>query len=145
MEQHRASPACASCHKLMDPVGFSLENFDGVGAWRIKDADSPIDTAVELYDGARIDGPIALRQWIMRHPEIFVRTVTEKLMTYALGRGLAYYDMPAVRAIVREQAQQGYRFSSIVMGIVKSTAFQMRMKAPEETTQVAVSSRDGQR
>jgi mono/diheme cytochrome c family protein len=138
MEQHRASPACASCHKLMDPVGFSLENFDGVGAWRTKDADNPIDTAVELYDGAKIDGPIALRQWIMRHPEIFVRTVTEKLMTYALGRGLAYYDMPAVRAIVREQAQQGYRFSSIVMGIVKNTAFQMRMKGSEETTQVAV-------
>jgi mono/diheme cytochrome c family protein len=140
MEQHRASPACAGCHRLMDPLGFSLENFDGVGAWRLKDKDagSAIDTSVELFDGTKIDGPVALRQWVLRHPENFVETVTEKLMTYALGRGLTASDMPVVRAIVRDAAQHQYRFSSIVMGIVKSTEFQMRMKPSDETERASL-------
>ena len=128
MEEHRANPACASCHKQTDPLGFALENFDAVGAWRTMDARSPIDPASQLADGTRVDGPVALRQALLRHPDAFVGTMTAKLLTYALGRGIEYYDMPSVRAIVRSAGAQNYRFSSIVMGIVTSTPFQMRMK-----------------
>ena len=140
MEQHRASPACAGCHRLMDPIGFSLENFDGVGAWRTKDGDAgtAIDTSVELFDGTKINGPIGLRQWVLRHPDTFVKTMTEKMMTYALGRGLTAGDMPTVRAIVRDASQHQYRFSSIIMGIVNSAEFQMRTKMSEETERVAL-------
>ena len=126
MEQHRASPACASCHRLMDPLGLALENFDAVGAWRIRDADSLVDSATELADGTRVNGPAALRDALLRRPEMFAQTMTEKLMTYALGRGLEPYDMPTVRQVVRSAAATNYRFSSLVMGIVKSTPFQMR-------------------
>jgi hypothetical protein len=113
MEEHRANPACASCHKLMDPLGFSLENFDAVGAWRLSDAGTPISASTQLADGTKIDGPVALRQALLRQPEAFVRTMTEKLLTYALGRGLEYYDMPVVRSIVRDAARQDYRFLAI--------------------------------
>jgi aminoglycoside phosphotransferase (APT) family kinase protein len=111
-----------------------------VGGWRFKDKDagSAIDTKVELFDGTKIDGPVALRQWVLRHPENFVETVTEKLMTYALGRGLTASDMPVVRAIVHDASQHQYRFSAIVMGIVKSTEFQMRMKASDETERASL-------
>ena len=128
MEEHRANPACASCHKQMDPLGFALENFDAVGAWRTLDARNPIDPASDLADGTHVDGPVALRQALLRHPDAFVGTMTAKLLTYALGRGIEYYDMPAVRAVVKGASAQNYRFSSIVMGIVASTPFQMRMK-----------------
>ena len=112
--------------------GFSLENFDAVGAWRATDAGEPIDTSGQLADGTKVDGPVSLRQALLRHPEIFVETFTEKLLTYALGRGVAYYDMPTVRAIVRDASVHGYQFSSILTGIVKSPPFGMRMKpAPE--------------
>jgi hypothetical protein len=132
MEEHRANPACASCHKIMDPIGLSLEHFDAVGAWRATDAGEPIDTSGQLADGTKVDGPVSLRQALLRHPEIFVETFTEKLLTYALGRGVAYYDMPTVRAIVRDASLHGYQFSSILTGIVKSPPFGMRMKpAPQ--------------
>ncbi len=131
MEAHRANPTCASCHRMMDPLGFALENFDGVGAWRTRDAGVPIDATGELVSGAPVDGPATLRQALLSDPTIFVGTLTEKLLTYALGRGLVYYDQPAVRAVVREAERQDYRFSSVVMGIVASVPFQMRMKAEE--------------
>ena len=127
MEQHRANPVCASCHRLMDPVGLSLENFDAVGRWRDRsETRGAIDAAGELPDGTPFDGPSGLKAALLRHPDRFVTTVTEKLMTYALGRGIEYYDAPAVRAIVREAAGDGYRLSSLVKGVVRSAPFQMR-------------------
>lgn len=130
MEQHRANPTCATCHRVMDPLGFSLENFDAVGQWRTKDHGNLIDASGQLADGNKVDSPAALRQALMKRPQQFVGTLTEKLLTYALGRSLAYYDMPTVRAIVRQAAQNDYRFSSLVMGVAKSAPFQMR-KIPE--------------
>ena len=127
MSQHRASPACAACHRLMDPIGFALENFDAVGAWRTSEPGGPIDASAELPDGARVDGVAALREAIVRRPDVFTTTMTEKLLTYGLGRGLSYRDMPAVRGIVREAAAHDYRFSSIVLGIVGSRPFQRKM------------------
>jgi hypothetical protein len=127
MAEHRANPVCASCHKVMDPLGFALENFDAVGAWRVREAGGLIDASGELSDGSKVDGVVTLRQALMRHPDVFVSTMTEKMLTYALGRGLDYHDMPTVRSIVREAARNNYRFSSLVLGIVRSTPFQMRM------------------
>jgi mono/diheme cytochrome c family protein len=143
MEEHRANPVCANCHKLMDPIGLSLENFDAVGAWRVRDGDSvteqgtQIDANGQLLDGTKVDGVVTLRQALLKQPEIFVSTVTEKLLTYALGRGLQPYDMPAVRAIVGDAARTGYRFSSIVSGIVNSTPFQKRVTVLEPRATVA--------
>jgi len=128
MELHRKNPTCATCHRVMDPLGFALENFDGIGAWRAKEPGGAIDPAGKLADGSDVDGPVALRAAIMRHPDQFVRTLTEKLMTYGLGRGLEFYDMPVVRAIARDTATKNYRFSAIVAGIVSSPPF--RQKAP---------------
>ena len=128
---HRKSEPCASCHKLFDPMGFALENFSADGSWRTKDGGDggvPIDAAVELYDGQPINGPVGLRQALLRYSPQFVRMVTEKLMTYGLGRGVEYYDMPVIRSIVRDASKNNYQFSSIVLGIVKSAPFQMRMK-----------------
>jgi hypothetical protein len=125
--QHRANPVCASCHAMMDPLGLSLENFDFVGRWRtVDEALIPIDAAVALADGTKFEGPAGLRNVLVSHPDRFVRTFTKKLLTYALGRGLEYYDMPTVRTIVRDAARDNYRFSSIVKGIVRSPPFQMR-------------------
>ena len=130
MEQHRANPACASCHAQMDPLGFALENFDAIGRWRTRsESGGPIDTAGVLPDGSPVDGPDGLRDQLLRAPEQFVTTVTEKLLMYALGRGVEHYDAPTVRAIVREAGDEAYSFSSIVLGIVNSTPFQMRMSA----------------
>jgi mono/diheme cytochrome c family protein len=126
MEEHRANSACATCHRVMDPLGFSLENFDATGQWRTKEEAGPVDASGRLADGTVVDGPVALRQALLKHPETFARTMTEKLLTYGLGRGLEYYDMPIVRAIAREAAANNYRFSALVMGIVKSTPFQMK-------------------
>jgi len=132
MEEHRANPVCANCHKLMDPIGLSLENFDAVGAWRARDGDSvteqgtPIDANGQLLDGTKVDGVVTLRQALLKQPEIFVGTVTEKLLTYALGRGVEPYDGPAVRAILRDSQSDDYRFSTVVLNIVKSTPFQLR-------------------
>ena len=110
----------------MDPIGFALENFDAVGTWRTREAGGPIDASGELADGSKVDGVAALRRALVSHPDVFVGTLTEKLLTYALGRGLDYPDMPAVRAIVASASRDGYRFSSIVLGIVNSTPFRMR-------------------
>jgi mono/diheme cytochrome c family protein len=132
MEQHRANPSCNACHGVMDPLGFALENFDTIGGWRTKDkyARTIIDTAGKLVDGTTVSGPNDLRLALNKHPEVFVQTMTEKLLMYAMGRNLEYYDMPAVRKIVREAAKDNYRFSSIVMGIANSAPFRMR-KIPE--------------
>jgi hypothetical protein len=127
MTQHRENPACAVCHTAMDPIGFSLENFDAVGGWReLSEAGTPIDASGTLPDGASFNGPTGLRDLLLDRPADFVGTVTEKLMGYALGRGLEYYDAPTVRRIVRDAASADYRWSSIILGIVKSSAFQMR-------------------
>jgi hypothetical protein len=126
METHRASPACSSCHKVMDPLGLALENFDAVGAWRSDDGGAPVDASGQLADGTRVDGAVALRDALMKRPDVIVGTMTEKLLTYALGRGLDHHDMPAVRAIVRSASRDGYRFSALVRGITASVPFQMR-------------------
>jgi len=134
MEQHRANPLCASCHKLMDPMGLALENFDAVGAWRAKesgDNGEPIDASGQLADGTKIDGVIGLRDALLKQPDALATTVTGKLLTYALGRGLEPEDMPAVRAIVHQSERDGYRFTSLIEGVVNSTPFRMR-KAEEE-------------
>jgi mono/diheme cytochrome c family protein len=135
MEEHRKNPVCAGCHKIMDPIGLSMENFDAVGAWRTRDGGtlgSPINASGELLDGTKVDGVVTLRQALVHQPDLFVGTVAEKLMVYALGRGLAYYDMPEVRRIVRESAGQDYRFSSLILGVVNSTAFQKRVKVSSD-------------
>jgi hypothetical protein len=129
LEQHRANPNCASCHRLIDPLGFALENFDAVGAWRTTEDGEPIDASGELVDGTKIAGVVALRQAIVSRPELFVRTLTEKLLIYALGRSLSYHDLPVVRAVARESAQRDYRFSSLIAGIVRSVPFRMRTAA----------------
>ncbi len=126
MELHRASPACAMCHNRMDPIGFALENFDAVGRWRTTDVGIPIDASGVTPDGKEFDGPDGLRQALLDRPELLVNGATQKLLTYALGRTLEPYDHPAVRQIEREAASSDYRWSSIVLGIVKSTPFQMR-------------------
>ena len=127
MEQHRANPVCASCHKLMDPLGFALENFDAVGRWRERsESNTPIDATGLMPDGRQFDGPTGLRTVLLSAPDQFVTTVTEKLMTYALGRGVEYFDAPTIRDIVRNAEREDYRFASIVSGIVHSTPFQMR-------------------
>jgi hypothetical protein len=126
MAEHRANPACAGCHKLMDPVGFALENYDAVGGWRTAEGGVPVDVAGGLPDGSSFQGAAGLRQALLRHPDLFVTTTTEKLLTYALGRGVEDYDATAVRGIVRAAQGDDYRFSSLVLGIVKSSPFQMR-------------------
>jgi uncharacterized protein DUF1585/uncharacterized protein DUF1588 len=126
MERHRANPVCAGCHKVMDPIGFALESFDGIGRWRKTEAGAPIDTSGTLFNGANVDGVVGLRKSLVAQPEIFVGVMTEKMLTYALGRGLEYYDMPAVRKIVRDAKNRDFRFSSIVLGIARSTPFQMK-------------------
>ena len=128
MAEHRTNPTCATCHKVMDPVGLSLENFDAVGAWRTQEAGGPIDVSGQLADGRPVNGVVTLRQAILDRPELFVGTMTEKLMTYALGRGVSAEDMPGVRRILHDASANDYRFSSLVLGIVKSVPFQMRVK-----------------
>jgi len=152
MEEHRKNPACASCHKVMDPIGLALENFDALGRWRTNDpwmltvedqkwrpneADAPIDAAGTLPDGTPFIGPAGLKQALLRHSDQFVSTFVEKLMIYALGRGVEYYDRPAIRAIVRDAGRSDNRFSSIVLGIVKSAPFEMRMPQPAVSVSTA--------
>jgi hypothetical protein len=137
MAAHRANAVCASCHKLMDPIGLALENFDAIGRWRNADAAGPIDATGDLLDGTHVDGVVQLRQALLKRPEVFVGTMTEKLMTYAFERGVEASDMPRVRAIVRDVARQNYAFSSLVLGVVKSPAFQMRLKAAPAETRTA--------
>jgi len=129
LQQHRANAACAGCHQQMDPVGFSLENFDAVGRWRGTDAGRPIDAAGGLADGSEFTGVAGLEQALLSRPDLFVRTLTEKLLTFGLGRGVELYDAPAIRQIVRDARDDNYRFSRLIVGIVQSTPFQMR-KSP---------------
>ncbi len=129
LELHRKNQPCAGCHRVIDPPGFALENFDSVGQWRDKGPDgAPLDVAGTLADGSQVNGPVALREAILSRPDAFVTVVTEKMLTYALGRGLEPADMPVVRRIVKKAAQNDYRLSSVVMGIVESAPFQMRTK-----------------
>jgi cytochrome c551/c552 len=134
MEEHRANAACASCHKMMDPIGFTMENFDAVGKWRVNEFGKKLDVAGQLSDGSKVDGPAGLRDGLIRYSPQFVRVVTEKLLTYALGRGAEYYDMPVVRSVVREAAPNNYRLTSLIVGIVKSAPFQMNLKVEEAQT-----------
>jgi cytochrome c5 len=129
MELHHTNLVCASCHQLFEPMGLALENFDAVGAWRTQDGESPIDATGVLVDGTKVNGVASLRGWLLSRSDQFVRVVTERLLTYALGRGVEYQDMPTVRSIVHDAATSNYKFTSILLGIVKSPAFQMNMKA----------------
>jgi mono/diheme cytochrome c family protein len=128
MELHRKNPTCAACHTIMDPVGFSLENFDLVGKWRDLDGKTPIDATAEMVDGTKLDGPASLRRALLDRSDMFVSVSTEKLMTYATGRAVTPYDMPAIRKIIRDSANTNFRLSSLVLGVVKSEPFQMRTK-----------------
>jgi hypothetical protein len=126
LAEHRANAACAGCHNLMDPIGFSLENYDAIGRWRTVEDGQAIDVAGGLPDGAKFAGIEGLEENLCRRPELFVGTLTEKLMTFALGRGIEPYDAPAVRKIVRDAQRDQFRFSSVILGIVNSTPFTMR-------------------
>jgi hypothetical protein len=126
MEEHRKNPACASCHRVIDPLGLALENFDVTGRWRIKDAGFPVDSTGVMYDGTKLEGPAGLRAGLLKHQDVFLQTFTDNLMTYALGRRVEYQDMPAIRKIVRDAGKNSYRISSFVNGVVSSAAFQMR-------------------
>ena len=126
MQQHRANPVCAVCHNRMDPIGFSLENFDAIGQWRTDEGGAPIDASTVLQDGTAFEGPAGLRRVLMNQPDQFAGTIAERLLTYALGRGLEHYDQPAIRGIVREARQADYRWSSLILATVKSMPFQVR-------------------
>ena len=128
MEAHRANPYCAACHKVMDPLGFALENFDAVGQWRDTDEGAKIDPSGMMFDGTKASSPADLRKMLAARPEVFLGVFTQKLMTYALGRGVEYYDMPTIRAILHDAAKNDYKFSSILMGVIKSAPFQMKVK-----------------
>jgi mono/diheme cytochrome c family protein len=134
MEQHRANPFCASCHRVIDPIGLALENFDPSGHWRIRDNGVNVDTETTLYDGTAMNGPAGLVQAMLKHQDTFVRVFTENLMAYSLGRQIEYYDMPTIRAIIRRASVNGNHFSSYVLGIVHSDAFQMSKAAAVRTT-----------
>jgi hypothetical protein len=145
MAEHRANAVCASCHKTMDSIGFAMENFDAVGAWRTREASGPIDATGELSDGTKVDGVVALREALLSRPETFTRALTEKLLIYALGRGLDYRDMPAVRTILREASRDNYRFSALILAVAHSTPFQMRTAAGREAAPLqSAQNREGQ-
>ena len=137
MEQHRANPACMSCHKVIDPLGLALENFDVTGKWRIKDNEVPVDANGELYDGTKMEGPAGLRNALLKHKDAFLLSFTERLMTYATGRRMQSYDMPTVRRVIRDAAKQDYKMSAFILGVVNSTAFRMSRVEGTETTTVA--------
>jgi len=134
MEAHHTNPTCNTCHQIFEPIGLAMENFDPVGAWRMVDEGLPIDAAGVLVDGTKVTGVASLRDVLVRRSDTFVRVVAEKLLTYALGRGVEYEDMPLVRSIVRDASGSKYKFSTLVSGIVKSPAFQMNMKMTEART-----------
>jgi hypothetical protein len=144
MEEHRANPACMSCHRMIDPLGLALENYDVTGKWRMKDNGVPVDAAGVMYDGTKIDGPAGLRAAVLKHSDMFVRTFTESLMTYAIGRRVEYYDMPTVRAIVGNAERNGNRMSSFILGVVNSPAFRTA-KAEPTTTEAAGAAAEPQR
>jgi hypothetical protein len=135
MARHRANPVCASCHARMDPLGFAMENFDAVGQWRTRsESGEPLDVSATFQDGTKFDGISGLRAQLVRRPEPFVIGVTEKLLTYAVGRKAAAHDMPTIRALVRDAARSNYRFSTLVLGVINSVPFQMRAGREAPTT-----------
>ena len=143
-EEHRKNPVCAACHKMMDPIGFALENYDAVGVWRTNDSGFKIDASGKMFDGAKLDGPASLRQAVLNHSDSFISAFSENLLAYGLGRVVDYRDMPFVRGVDREAAKNNYRFSSFVLSIVKSTPFQMRRaeeSVPEPAAATTVASR----
>ena len=129
LELHRRNPTCASCHRIMDPIGFSLENFDQVGAWREREGTFPVDSSGQLADGTPLNGPADLRRALLSRSDAFMTTVTEKLLMYAIGRPIRAGDMPDVRAIARRATADGYKFSTLLTGVVESDQFQKRVKA----------------
>ena len=137
MEEHRNNPTCNSCHRVIDPLGLALENFDVTGAWRIRDGDTAVDSNGDLYDGTKMQGPQGLRAALLRHKDVFLLSFTENLMTYALGRRVEHYDLPTVRRIVQDAGRSGDRMSQFILGVVKSPAFQMGRLEAETTTEVA--------
>ena len=130
MELHRSNEVCRSCHQFMDPMGLALDNFDVTGRWRIRENGMPLDTRGELYDGTPLQSPADLRQALLKRPEAFTRNFTVNLLAYAIGRRIEYYDMPAVRAIVRNAAANDNRMTSFISGVVNSAAFQMSRRQP---------------
>ena len=147
METHRVRPDCVQCHRLMDPIGFSLENFDAIALWRTQDEGQPIDAKAQLFDNTTVNGPVELRNWLVtKYPRAFVQVATEKLLTYALGRGVgvtagAWQDMPLVRAIARDADKSGDKFSALVLGVVKSKPFQMNTKLEGGNTNLTASAK----
>jgi hypothetical protein len=129
IEQHRANPACAGCHKIMDPIGLAMENFDAIGRWRTTDENVAIDASGQLVDGTALNGPASLRKALLSREDVFIASMTEKLMMYGVGRETKYYDMPAVRTVMRDAAKNRYRFSDLILGVVKSAPFQMKVKS----------------
>jgi len=143
LERHRTPVVCASCHRVIDPPGFALEHFNSVGQWRTKgDNGGTIDSGGVLADGSKVDGPVALRNAILARPDAFASVLTERLMTYALGRGIEPSDMPVIRGIVRKAALDNYRLSSLVQGIIDSAPFQMRTKLEPAGTPSTVARAD---
>ena len=130
LEMHRTREDCAACHRIMDPIGFALENFDRTGRWRTQDNGLPVDPQGELGDGTPLDGPDTLRAWLVGHPDVFATNLAEKLMIYALGRCVDHRDMPTVRSVVRAAAADDYRFASLVTAVVQSHPFQYRSTSP---------------
>jgi hypothetical protein len=143
LEHHRTTKQCAACHDIIDPVGLALENYNAVGQWRLKDIDAgmAIDAGGKLADGTPINGVVALRDYIVGRPDLFVHTLSENMLVYALGRPVQYYDMPLLRKVVSDAAQDNYRFSALVLGIVNSTAFQYDMVPAEKPAPVTASAR----
>jgi hypothetical protein len=139
MEEHRRNPACASCHKVIDPLGLALENFDVTGAWRIRDSGVPVDAAGVLYDGTKLEGPASVRQALVKHKDAVLLSFTESLMTYALGRRVETYDMPTVRSVIHQAGRNDNRMSAFILAVAKSAAFQMSSVESPVTTDAGTS------
>jgi hypothetical protein len=141
LAEHRENPVCASCHDVMDPIGLALENFDAVGRWRTREPGGAVDASGELADGRTVNGPVSLREALTEEPDLFAGVMTEKLLTYALGRGLSYTDMPTIRAIVRDAASDDYRFSALIFGVANSPQFRMKRVQPAADASVTAAQR----
>ena len=141
MEEHRKNPACNSCHRIIDPLGLALENFDATGKWRTKDGDNAVDASGALYDGTPMNGPAGIRAALLQHEDMVLRSFTESLLTYALGRRLEPSDMPTVRRIIKDASTRDYRLSAFIRGVVESAAFQSSRVPPGETTDEAAPER----
>jgi hypothetical protein len=137
MEMHRANPACSSCHKFMDPIGLALDNFDVTAKWRVRENGAPLDTRGDFYDGTPVSTPVELSAALLKRPTPLVRTFTENLLAYALGRRVEYFDQPAIRAITRAAAVNDYRMSSFIMGVIKSDAFRLKQAESPSVTETA--------